>query len=200
MARDLDVIAAMNRSKTTTDHDEIRRWAESPGRAELERSVAPRPARSRPSAGSGRIRACRPDELGLLEWEGEFSHDRHIIRDTFTRTQQRTMQMLVAELDDEIVGQVWIDLVRCSDATYVWALRVRAPWRRRGIAGQLVAAAERTSALHGFAIVEVDVEPANQLARSFYERRGYTLIGGEPSTDMLKLRKRLCGGAGASAR
>ena len=28
MARDLDLTPSMNRSKTTTDHDEIRRWAE----------------------------------------------------------------------------------------------------------------------------------------------------------------------------
>lgn len=138
-----------------------------------------------------RIRQCRADDLDALEWEGELSRDRAIIRDTFARTQRDTMVMLVAEVDDVIVGQVWIDFARCADAAYVWAVRVRRAWRGRGIASRLLAAAEQLSESRGLAIVELDVEVANKLARGFYERRGYEVLGRDPNTLMIKLRKRL---------
>ena len=137
------------------------------------------------------IRNCRVEDLGALEWNGEYSHDRRIIHETFTRTLQREMAMLVADEAGELVGQAWIDFTSCAPASYVWAFRVRAPWRGRGIASHLLAAAEHTSALHGFATVEVDVELANELALAFYEHRGYARIAWDPVLQRVRLRKLL---------
>jgi ribosomal protein S18 acetylase RimI-like enzyme len=138
-----------------------------------------------------RIRSCRARDLSLLEWNGEYRHDRHIIEDAFARTRRRTMLMLLAELRRNIVGQVWLDFVRCVDAVYIWALRVRGPWRGRGIATQLLDAAERKSRVYGFDVAEVDVEPSNAAAFSLYEQRGYVPCGLDPSSHLVKLRKPL---------
>lgn len=138
-----------------------------------------------------RIRLCRSHDLELLEWNGEYRHDRDIIQDTFVRTQRQTMLMLLAELRRDIVGQVWLDLRRCADAVYIWALRVRGPWRGRGIATRLLDAAERKSHVHGFDVAEVDVEPGNEAALSLYEQRGYVRWGLDPLTRLVKLRKQL---------
>lgn len=138
-----------------------------------------------------RIRDCRVDDLEPLEWDGELSHDRAIIREAFARTQRQMMSMLVAETEGTIVGQVWIDYARDPGVAYLWAVRVRRQWRRRGIASRLLDAAERVSASRGFSHVELEVEIANKLAQGFYQRRGYVAIGRNPSTLMVKMRKRL---------
>ena len=65
------------------------------------------------------IRHCRIEDLELLEWAGELSRDRAIIRDAFARTLRDAMAMLVAETDGTILGQVWIDFVRLPDAAYL---------------------------------------------------------------------------------
>src|SRR5690606_2694663 len=116
---------------------------------------------------------------------------RAIIRDAFARAQRDAMAMLVAEIEGVLVGQVWIDFVRLPDAAYLWAVRVRRAWRRRGIASRLLDAAERISANRGFAAVELEVEVANKLAQGIYERRGFIAIGQSPSSLMLRMRKLL---------
>ncbi len=137
------------------------------------------------------IRHCRLHDLEPLEWEGALSHDRVIIRDAFARAQRGEMAMLVAESEETIVGQVWIDFVRLPDAAYVWAVRVRRAWRQRGIASRLLEAAERVSADRGFSAVELEVEVANTLAQGLYKRRGYAAIGRNPNSLMVKMRKLL---------
>jgi ribosomal protein S18 acetylase RimI-like enzyme len=122
------------------------------------------------------IRRCRSEDLLALEWDGEFSHDRDIIAWAFSRSLANTMVMLVAENDDDHAGQVWIDFERRRGVAYVWALRVKPAWQRRGVATRLLAATERTSLARRIFTLELDVEPANQTARRLYEQLGYAHV------------------------
>ncbi len=136
-----------------------------------------------------KIRRCRPEDLRPLEWEGEFAHDRAIIAQTFARTREQRGIMLVAEVRAQLVGQVWVDLAR-PDAAYLWALRVREAWRGQGLGSQLLAAAERLAATHGYTAIELDVEVSNHHARHIYVRRGYVVVRGDDAGH-LRMRKRL---------
>ncbi len=136
-----------------------------------------------------KIRRCRPEDLRPLEWDGEFTHDRAIIAQTFARTREERGVMLVAEVRAQLVGQVWIDLAR-PDAAYLWALRVRESWRGRGLGSQLLAAAEQLAAAHGYAAIELDVEVANHHARHIYVRREYVVVRCD-DTGRVRMRKRL---------
>ena len=134
-----------------------------------------------------RIRPCCADDLEGLEWDGEYAHDRAAIRDTFARMLAQDMVMLVAEDCALLVGQVWLDLARVPDATYLWALRVREPWRGRGIASRLVTAVEHASRARGFTAIDLDLAAPSSAVRAFYERRGYVAVDSDP----IRLRKRL---------
>ncbi len=122
------------------------------------------------------IRHCGRADLDALEWDGAYTHDREIIGYAFVRSLERSVVMLVAEIDRELVGQVWIDLMRVPESAYVWALRVKPAWRGRGIGEALVRAAERAALAAGLGMVELDLEPHNRRARRFYERLGYALV------------------------
>jgi ribosomal protein S18 acetylase RimI-like enzyme len=130
------------------------------------------------------IRPCREDDLESLEWDGEFAHDRSLIHATFARMQRGSILMLVADRAGEIAGQIWVDTPRTRIA-HIWALRVKAAWRGRGVARQLLEAAEHESAARGFESVELEVEPMNEVAYRLYLRCGYELVHSELVWDQL---------------
>lgn len=124
------------------------------------------------------VRRCRAHDLAVLEWDGEFSHDRHTIEWSFARMLEGTMTMLVAEAGGEHVGQVWLDFARSPDRAHLWALRVKPRWRRGGIGSHLLAAADRACRRYGLSTIELEVEVTNP-ARRLYERCGYAAVRSE---------------------
>lgn len=124
------------------------------------------------------LRRCRPHDLAALEWNGEFSHDRHVFEWSFARMLEGTMTMLVAEVGGEHVGQVWLDFARSPDRAHLWALRVKPRWRHGGIGSHLLAAADRTCRRRWFSTIELEVEADNP-ARRLYERCGYVALRSE---------------------
>lgn len=137
-----------------------------------------------------RIRRCQSHDLRSLEWGGEYTHDRAIIAQTFARTLADASVMLVAEVDSHLVGQVWLDLAR-EDAAYLWALRVRARWRGRGVGSQLLETAEQLALDRDFAAIELDVERTNHRARRLYTRRGYLVVRAAGQTGHVRMCKPL---------
>jgi ribosomal protein S18 acetylase RimI-like enzyme len=137
---------------------------------------------------------CVAARLDALEWDGELRHDRPIIDATYARMQDGNALMLVAGVDDVLVGQIWIDFAPGRHASKLWALRVKAPWRRQRIGTRLIAAAERASEERGFRAVEIEVEPHNAAARQLYERIGYEYARDDAATGLIVMEKRLLAG------
>lgn len=123
------------------------------------------------------IRRCTEHDLEHLAWDGEYGDERPVIDAAFACTSEGSMVMLVAEDEQQLVGQVWIDLVGSPTAGYLWALRVRPAWQRRGIGARLIAAAEEVIASAGRAAVELEVDRDNIGARRFYDHLGYAYAG-----------------------
>lgn len=125
------------------------------------------------------IRLCDEDDLPKLEWFGQFTEHRNIIRRAYERQQRGENVMLVADVRGEPVGQVWIDLVqKRREATgMLWAVRVF-PWLRNlGIGTRLITAAEGLLRHLGYTRAELGVERDNAGGRRFYERLGYRPVG-----------------------
>ena len=132
-----------------------------------------------------RIRHARETDLSALEWGGEFRRFRRLYRAAFEDSRRGERALLVAEVDGEIVGQLFVQfegtLVGDPDTTgYLYAFRVRPAWRNQGIGTALVAEAERRLLSEGLTRAVIAVGKANEPALRLYERLGYTRFGEDP--------------------
>lgn len=134
------------------------------------------------------IRHVSRDDLPALEWEGEFSHFRHIFSEAFRLMQLGDVIMWVADLPSfGLIGQLFIQLygprqLRTSDETYayIYGFRVRPIYRGKGIGSLLLDKAETDLVQRGFLRITLNVAQDNPDARRLYERRGYIVTAPEP--------------------
>jgi ribosomal protein S18 acetylase RimI-like enzyme len=87
--------------------------------------------------------------LPALEWEGRYQHFRRLYRHAMAEARRGRRVLLVADVDGQIVGQVFIqltsgraDLADGSHSGYLYAFRVRPQFRNQGIGTQLLLEAE----------------------------------------------------------
>lgn len=87
--------------------------------------------------------------------------------------------LLVATLDDDVVGAVSVRWDMPCDAPHPWlyALRVRPDVRRRGIAAALIGAAEGATREHGATALSLDVDRDKDRLVAYYRRLGYETVG-----------------------
>lgn len=134
------------------------------------------------------IRTCHYDDLPSLEWHDDDTHRdfyRQLIQATFEAQDRGEAVMLVAEVNDMVCGQVWLDFTRLSlDATgVIWAVHVNESVRNRGIGTRLMLTCEKILRHQRFARAELSVEKTNQRAFRLYKRLGYQLIRTRPCPD-----------------
>jgi [ribosomal protein S18]-alanine N-acetyltransferase len=104
----------------------------------------------------------------------EFRFSRESMRRFVTR---RGAISLIAEAEGgEIVGFVIVHLERGARG-YVVTLDVGDRWRRRGLAGTLMEAAEGRARAVGAGVMRLHVFTGNEGAVGFYEGRGYLRVG-----------------------
>lgn len=127
------------------------------------------------------IRRTRADDLPALEWFGQYTPHREIIRTTFAMQERGEGVMLLADVNGFPAGQVWLDFVRKrrQRRATLWALRVFQPFQRSGLGTRLVAAAESVVAARGLPEIELGVDRDNAGVMAFYERLGYVPSGTE---------------------
>lgn len=129
------------------------------------------------------FRRCRRDDLEALEWWGQFSEHREIIRAAFERQRLGELVMLLADLEGFPIGQVWIDFrptPRTEEgkiSASLWAVRVLPPLRNQGIGEKLMLAAEEIVRGRRYDELALTVERSNPGAKRFYERLGYRTSG-----------------------
>lgn len=125
------------------------------------------------------IRPCREADLPALEWFGLFAPHRQLIRRVFEQHRRGEALMLVAEVNGEASGQLWIDMQRHKEERIgeIWAVRILPCLQRLGIGTRLIAVAETLLLERGFEQAQLAVETDNPAARRLYERLGYVLAG-----------------------
>jgi ribosomal protein S18 acetylase RimI-like enzyme len=136
------------------------------------------------------VRLARESDLQNMEWLGMFSHDRHIIEDSYQRQLRGENLMLLADINGFPAAQAWVDLERKrhQDIGIIWAVRVLPFLQGLGLGTRLINIAESLLANRGIGISELSVEQTNVGAHRLYERLGYTPAGEEDGHWLLQRR------------
>ena len=121
------------------------------------------------------LRAARAEDLPKLEWFGAYAHFRDLYQRTWRDHQAGRRLMLVADLNDFPVGQVWLD-VTPNEYAYLYALRVMEPLRGLGLGTQLIETAAALARSQGYRQIQLAVEKTNDPARRLYERLGFRIF------------------------
>lgn len=122
------------------------------------------------------IRSARHEDLAKLEWFGSYAHFRNLYQRTWLDHEAGRRLMIVADLHNFPVAQVWLDVIP-NDFAYLYAFRVFEPLRGLGIGTKLMQAAHQLAWQHGYRQVQLAVEKSNHAARRLYERHGYQIFG-----------------------
>ncbi len=160
--------------------------------------MSPRDAKTSPPATAEEQAAAERDflvrrleerDLPALEWDGTFLHFRNLFRQAYEDMRLGTRLLLVMEhgQSGEIVGQIFLQWnssdPRFADGRrrgYLYSLRVKPAFQRRGLGTRLIRAAEDALREHGMDTASIGVEKDNPEARLLYERHGYRIIAEDP--------------------
>ncbi len=86
-----------------------------------------------------------------------------------------TVSYLVAEVDGVVVGHAVASAA--GDDAELQRIAVDPAYRRRGLAGELLAAVEQRAAADGATRLLLEVREDNTTAAAFYESRGFVEVG-----------------------
>ena len=137
------------------------------------------------------VRRLEEQDLPALEWDGAFLHFRNLFRHSFEDMRLGIRLLLVMEHrpSGAIVGQVFLQWnssdPRFADGRrrgYLYSLRVKPAFQRRGLGTRLMDAAEEELRQRGMDTASIGVEKDNRDARALYERQGYHIIAEDPGT------------------
>jgi ribosomal protein S18 acetylase RimI-like enzyme len=134
------------------------------------------------------IRHASRQDLPALEWEGEFTHFRHVFAEAYRLKELGDVIMWVAELPEfGLIGQLFIQLYGPNQLqangkryAYIYGFRVRNVYRGQGIGSRLLQKAETDLVSRGFQRIALNVARDNKPARRLYERLGYRVVAPEP--------------------
>lgn len=133
------------------------------------------------------VRQATREDVPRLEWFGQYTHFRNLIRRAYKEQARGSRLMLVADFNGFPVGQVFIQLAggntRLADGAeraYLYAFRVLLPFRGLGIGTHLMYRAEGELTVRGYRRVTIAVAKDNFGARRLYERLGYAIFAEEP--------------------
>ena len=128
-----------------------------------------------------RIRFATAEDLKALEWDGEFAHYRRLFKRAIDEARHGRRILLLAEIEQRVVGQIFVQLTTRAtfsnhgvSSGYLYAFRVKPPYRNRGVGGQLLHEAEANLTARGFRRAVISVAKRNLAARRLYERAGYS--------------------------
>ena len=132
---------------------------------------------------SFRIREARESDLPALEWDGEYAHFRRVYRQAMDEVKLGRRIVLVSDVEGEVVGQIFIHLrskwnqyFAPERTGYLHSFRVKPSFQMKGIGTRLIHEAEERLLDYDYNRVVISVAKDNDLARSIYEKLGYTIF------------------------
>ena len=133
------------------------------------------------------IRHATDADLLALEWDGEYTHYRRMYRHAMQDSKRGNRVLLVAELDGEIIGQIfiyfrpsWSRHFPNEQAGYLHSFRVKPQFRKQGIGTSLVRHAESILIERAFQRSIISVAKDNQVAVRLYKSLGYSIFTEDP--------------------
>lgn len=133
------------------------------------------------------IRQAERSDVSKLEWFGQFSHFRLLIRKAYREQVHGRRILLVADFNGFPVGQVIIQLNSTnphiadgSTRAYLYSFRVLDLFQGMGIGTRLLSEAEMLLRDRGFSYTTLSVAINNPNAYRLYRRSGYYVLGQDP--------------------
>lgn len=133
------------------------------------------------------IRPATRADVPKLEWYGSQSHTRPFIHQAYKGMMAGQRLMLVADLNNYPVGQIYIQFdsrnkTHADGVTrgYIYAFRVMDHLQGCGIGTALLKAAERALVQRGFRLATLQVSKQNETARRLYQKNGYRVFNEDP--------------------
>ena len=133
--------------------------------------------RSLPATKLRRGRISDVDALVALE-RNFFTSDHQISRRGFRHfVVSPKSTLIVADVGGKVAGCALVNFRRGSRLARLYTIAVATEFQRRGIARQLLAAAERAARLKGTRVMRLEVRADDAGAIALYESSGYALFG-----------------------
>jgi ribosomal protein S18 acetylase RimI-like enzyme len=130
---------------------------------------------------SMQIRECEAADTARLDWSPNQLYREHFEKQ-FARQEQDETLVLLAAGGSGLVGRIIIDFAEGdADQAWVYALGVKEPHRRQGVATALMHAAAQEARRRGATRLCLTVEKSNAGAIAFYERLGLARTGEDVS-------------------
>ncbi|MBC8170227.1 MAG: GNAT family N-acetyltransferase [Anaerolineae bacterium] len=133
------------------------------------------------------IRQAERSDVSKLEWFGQYSHFRQLIRRAYQEQAHGHRLILVADFNGFPVGQVIIQMrstnSRIADGStraYLYSFRVLDLLQGMGIGTRLLHEAETLLRNQGFSYTTLSVAINNPNAYRLYRRNGYYVLGEDP--------------------
>lgn len=133
------------------------------------------------------IRTANERDLPAMEWDGEYRRFRRLYQTALAEAEMGRRVILVAEVEGSMAGQIFIQLGTSmpilSDGPstgYLYAFRVRPPYRDRGIGTRLIQVAESETRGRSYRYAAISAAKDNPRAWTLYERLGYGVVGEDP--------------------
>jgi len=134
------------------------------------------------------FRTANEQDLGALEWDGEYIHFRRLYRQIYQNVCAGKALIWVAEmLEGGLIGQLFVQLssnrTELADGevrAYIYGFRIKPPFRRQGLGSRILQAAEQDLIERQYIYATLNVGRDNPLALRFYQRYGYQVVGTEP--------------------
>lgn len=120
------------------------------------------------------LRLAAATDLPKLEWYGQYTHFRNVFRRTYRDQQRGRRLMLLADLQDFPIGQIFVSF-RHHRRAYFYSFRIMEMFRGQGIGTWLLQNAEALAIERGMGRGSIAAAKANLRARQLYERLGYRI-------------------------
>jgi len=133
------------------------------------------------------FRQVKSTDLPALEWDGEYLHFRNVFKSAFERQLKGRSILWIADLQDfGLIGQVFIqlfstrvDLADGTDRAYLYAFRIKEPFRNSGLGTRLIKMVEQDLINQHFTETTLNVSKDNPRAIHFYQKNGYKIVSEE---------------------
>lgn len=133
------------------------------------------------------IRKMQKNDLPALEWDGEYTRFRNVYQVEFERSQIGSSVLWVAEKPGTgVIGQLFVqlnaerqELANGFSRAYMYAFRIRPPYRRVGLGTRMIQVMEDDLLRRGFCQITLNVGKTNLSARRLYSRLGYRVVANE---------------------
>jgi ribosomal protein S18 acetylase RimI-like enzyme len=133
------------------------------------------------------IRLAEKNDVLKLEWYGQYTHFRHLIRRAYREQQRGRRWMLLADCNGFPIGQVFVQLASTNERVadgktraYLYSFRVMAMFQGHGIGTRLMQEAEAMLVEYGFSMATLSVAKTNHDAMRLYQRNGYRVFSEDP--------------------